>query len=123
LIFIEVEVAIIIASLSESNKFGEDSPVSLPTVSKVSKGKIVCVGAYVGVLYLVGIFILIGFNVGDKVGLFDVGKYVGLFDVGKYVGDNVGIFDVGKYVGIFDVGKYVGDNDQDIIFEYVDFDD
>ena len=90
----------IIASLSESNKFGEDSPVSLPTVSKVSKGKIDFVGADVGVLYLVGILVLIGFNVGDN------------------VGDNVG-----ENVGIFDVGKYVGDNDQDIIFEYVDFDD
>ena len=118
-----------IASLSESNKFGEDSPDSLPTVSKVSNGKII----WLGTLYLVGILVLIGFNVGDKVGLFVVGDNVGIF----VVGDNVGLFVVGKYVvdnvGIFVVGNNVGVNvfeesnifdckDQDIIFEYVDFD-
>jgi hypothetical protein len=115
LIFIEAEVAIIIASLSESNKFGEDSPVSLPTVSKDSNGKINCVGAYVGTLYLVGILVLIGFNVGDN---------VGLFVVGKYVGDNVGIFVVGNNVGVnvFEESNIFDCKDQDIIFEYVDFD-
>jgi hypothetical protein len=111
LIFIEAEVAIMIASLSESNKFGEDSPDSLPTVSKVSNGKIILLGT----LYLVGILVLIGFNVGDKVGLFvvgdNVGKYVGLFVVGKYVGDNVGgNVSEGSNVGIFVVGNNVGDN-------------